>query len=58
MTDTIEEKAQLVADALTALVELKKHKDVYGKDEYYKKHVDAVWSNANYALAVWEREDD
>jgi hypothetical protein len=56
MTDTIEEKAQLVADALTALVELKKHKDVCGKDDYYKKHVDAVWSNANYALAAWERE--
>jgi hypothetical protein len=54
MTDT--EQVQQVVDALKALVELKTHKDIHGKDEYYTANVDAAWEEARTALAVWERK--
>ena len=47
-TDTI----NALRDALTALCELKKHKDIYGKDSYYFANRNKVWGKAEQVLAL------
>lgn len=50
------ERIETMRLSLTALVNLKDHKDRCGKDEFYERHQPGVWSMAREALKAGEGE--
>ena len=50
------ERIETMRLSLTALVNLKDHKDRCGKDEFYERHQPGVWSMAREALKACEGE--
>lgn len=51
-------KLEAVKDALVTLVQLKEHKDMQGKNNYYLHYQPIAWEVARVALTALDKESD
>ena len=50
MSDLTNDPYKELFDALQYLIEVKQHKDKYGKDEWYEDHRELAWELATKAI--------